>query len=135
VLASAFLAVAACAVALASCGKPHGTFAFKKPIEDVYHKLQEVPEFGRDDVVNWVCVVKGLGKSDRLAVFVLKKEMVWVELHSRLENVGKDQPYVYGTIQDLAKGRYKIMITKESHAVGELEFNIYDDGEDGVFDK
>jgi hypothetical protein len=133
--AAVLLAVLTGTMALASCGKLSGTFAFKKPIDDVYRKLPEIPEFSRDEVVDWVCVLKGVGKSDQLAVFLLKKELVWVELHSRLENVREGRAYIYGTIQDLARGRYKIMIAKESSVVGEQEFDIYDDNDDGVFDK
>ncbi|TAL31348.1 MAG: hypothetical protein EPN93_17955 [Spirochaetes bacterium] len=123
------------ALAVLSCGKPGGDFAFKKPMEDVYRKVAQPPEFEREEAVDWVFALKGLGGSPvKLAVFLVKKELVWVELHTRTESVTRDRAFIYGTIEGLKKGRYKIIIARGGDVVGEQEFDIYDETDDGVFD-
>jgi hypothetical protein len=123
------------ALAALSCGKPGGNFAFKKPMEDVYRKVAQLPEFSREQVVDWVFALKGLGgKPVKMWVFLVKKELVWVELHARSEQVTRDKAFIYGTIEGLTKGRYKIIIAQDTDVVGEQEFDIFDESDDGIFD-
>ncbi len=117
----------AVAVLLAGCGGLKGEFAFRKPPEDIYKKMEGVPEFSAGDVVDWVYAVPEVSGSHVVGVALMKKELVWVDVNVRTENLNETQKVIYGRIENLQKGSYRIVLAENGRIIGEKEFLIYDD--------
>lgn len=117
------------------CGGLKGEFAFRKPPEDIYKKVEGVPEFSAGDVVDWVYAVPEVSGSHVVGIALMKKEMVWVDVSVRTENLNETQKVIYGRIENLQKGSYRIVLAENGKIIEEKEFMIYDDdeGEDEEF--
>ena len=57
----------------------------------------------------------------------MKKELVWVDVSVRTENLNETQKVIYGRIENLQKGSYRIVLAENGRIIGEKEFLIYDD--------
>ncbi len=115
---------------MVSCAAQRGEFAFRKNMEDGYHKAVSRPEFSTTDKVKWVYVLQKLKKDRALGVIVLKKELVWVEINARMETMTPRNRVIYGEINDYEEGDYRIIITEKNKKLDEIEFIIYQDKDD-----
>ena len=115
---------------LIGCGKPEGQFAFRYAMDDRFKRIDGIPEFKRDQKIEWTFVFKRDYGNRDIGVTVLKKEIIWVEVISRLERIDSSKRIVYGSIEDLSDGTYKLLITEGDEVIAEKEFIIYSDNEE-----
>lgn len=115
---------------MVSCAVQRGEFAFRKNLEDSYHKPVSRPEFSTTDKVKWAYVLSKVKKERALGVVVLKKELVWVEINARMETLTPRNRVIYGEINDYEAGDYRIIITEKNKKLDEIEFIIYQDKDD-----
>ncbi len=123
----ASLAVILLCVATLQCTKLEGEFGFKSPFDDHYKKILKTPEFKADEKRDWVFVFKNVSESFDAGVFIMKKEIVWAEVTHYTQKVSREGNVVYGTLENLPEGRYKIVITAGKDFISEKEFIIYSD--------
>lgn len=125
------IALFTCMVLMLSpgCKKLEGEFGFKAPFDDVYKKIAGVPEFREGDKREWTFVFREFTGTRDIGVFIMKKELVWVEVTHFMEKVRQEDRVIRGTIEDLREGRYKIAIVHKSDLVAEKEFLVYSDEE------
>ncbi len=114
-------------VATLQCTKLEGDFGFKLPFDDHYKKISKIPEFKADEKRDWVFVFKNVSESFDAGVFIMKKEIVWAEVTHYTQKVSREGNVVYGTLENLPEGRYKIVITAGKDFISEKEFIIYSD--------
>ncbi len=122
-----FIAVCLIAFFAVGCGKLKGEFAFKSFGEDTYKRVGEVPEFEQSELINWVFIFKKLTDRHQIGVTLLKKELVWIDINTRSENITLTKKIIYGEIQNFEEGRYRILLSKEGAVVAEKEFIIFRD--------
>ncbi len=115
---------------LIGCGKPEGQFAFRYAMDDRFKRIDGIPEFKRDQKIEWTFVFKRDYGNRDIGVTVLKKEIIWVEVISRLERIDNLKKIIYGRIEDLSDGTYKLLITEGDKVIAEKEFIIYSDNEE-----
>ena len=116
---------------ISGCGALKGEFGFRNPGDEAYRKLEGVPEFEKSKKIEWVFVFKKVRGTRSISVVLLKKELVWVDIDSRLENISESSNIIYGDIQNLDEGRYKIMISEGSGMIAEKEFAVFADDDSG----
>jgi hypothetical protein len=124
--------VLALAICVVSCAVG-GTFGFKKFGDDTYHQLSGTPEFASDEAVDWVYKFKRKYGERAIGIVYQKKELVWVEVLSRSENINNFNLVVYGTIKDLEPGVYQLIITdveKDNKLIDKKDFTIYEKDRD-----
>ncbi len=129
-MAAGMAAVVVSALVLPGCGKLKGQFGFRTMIDDRYQKVAGVPEFKKSDRVDWVYVFNAVKGPHVIGVFVMKKELVWVEMVKDTRQVRPGNNILYGTIENYDEGRYKILLTENNSPVDEKEFIVYDSEED-----
>lgn len=112
------------------CSGLKGEFGFKTFKEDVYKKFKENPEFNKNQEIQWVYSFKKVTEPHQVGVTLLKKELVWVEINSRAENINKTNTIIYGKIFGFDEGLYKLEITESGKLIEEKEFSVYSDEED-----
>jgi hypothetical protein len=122
---SAFLACAAILFVTAGCWGLNGTFAYKTLEMDSYRTMYDNMEFAADSPVDWVFKFSSSGKK-RIGVILVKHELVWAEVRKDTQEIEKEKPQVWGKIEGLSPGEYKIMITYNNDLVAEKPFIIYD---------
>lgn len=115
------------------CGKLEGEFAFKYLFDDAYRKIIGVPEFNNSEEVNWVYIFKKIRGYHLINIVVMKKEIIWVDIDSRIENIGIDKNIIYGKIKDLDEGRYKIIISKEGKIIDQKEFIVFTEDDEVLY--
>ncbi|MBN2038540.1 MAG: hypothetical protein JW864_00765 [Spirochaetes bacterium] len=116
---------------LAGCGKLKGNFAFKKTNEDVYRKINTPLEFEKNEKINWVYVFSSnIDASYTIIVTLLKKELVWVDLSSRAEQISASSKIIYGNIENLSDGTYRIVLSNMDRIIAEREFEIFSEEEE-----
>lgn len=111
-----------------SCKRPSGHFAFRFPPEEKYRLISTPIELSDRDKVEWIYEFKKFPGSGKVGVIFLKKELVPVEVFSAMENVTADSPFIYGTIQDMVPGVYRIVLTDViagNNLIDEREFTVY----------
>jgi len=111
-----------------SCGKLEGEFAFRFPHDDPYKKISGKLEFNRDREISWVYKFKRVASPDKVGVIILKKEVVWVDINTRTENINRNATIIYGVIRGLEEGEYKIVLThirKKNRIIASRKFSIY----------
>ncbi len=112
------------------CIKLKGEFAFKKLIEDQYKKMDDPLEFEKSEKINWVYVFNDVRGVQNIGVALLKKEIVWVDISNKTEQISGLNKVVYGKIENLSEGNYKIILSQANKLIAEREFVIYSDTED-----
>ena len=67
----------------------------------------------------------------RVAVFLLRKEIVWVEIHTSVNEVGLENGIIYGSFDDLPEGQYRLLLTEAMNntKIDVMDFVVYADGE------
>ena len=113
------------------CGKLEGEFAFREIGNKAYRMVSGVPEFAESDRIEWVFRFKEIVEKHNIGIILLKKELVWVDIHTRIEIINEKKNLIYGTIEKLEKGNYKILITEKETIIGEKEFVIYSESDKG----
>jgi hypothetical protein len=116
---------------ISGCGRLQGDFAFRNAGDEAYRKIEGVPEFEKSRKVNWVFVFKKVSNTHGVSAVLLKKELVWVDIESRLETISKNNKTIYGDIENLDEGTYKIMISEEGEVISEKEFIVFIDEDSG----
>ncbi len=129
-MSAAMAAVVVSALILPGCGKLKGQFGFRTMIDDRYQKVTGVPEFKKSDRVDWVYVFNAVKGPRTIGVFVMKKELVWVEMIKDTRQIRPGNNILYGTIENYDEGRYKILLTENNSQIDEKEFIVYDSEED-----
>jgi len=121
-------------LAAGSCSL-EGKFGFRRFGEDIYRRTSEIPEIASNETVDWVYVFNRRYGERSIGVVYRKKELVWVEMLSRVSRIDTGNKVVYGTIKNLPPGHYQIVLTdlKNDNAfIDSKDFIIYekDGGED-----
>ena len=119
-------------LSIVGCGKLEGEFAFKTFFDDVYRRIQGVPQFDDTMEVNWVYVFNEVHGYHNIGVVIMKKEIIWVDIEKRIENINESKRTIYGRIKDLEEGRYKIIIAKAGKIIDQKEFLIYGAAENDI---
>lgn len=129
-LAAAILALSFAAL---SCGGMKGEFGFKRFGEDAYRRAVEVPEFLSDEEIAWVYRFrKKYGERD-IGVICQKKELVWVEVFSKVDRIDNTRRNIYGDIRGLEPGEYRIVLTelrRDNRLIDSADFIIYERAEE-----
>jgi len=115
---------------ISGCTKIKGEFAYKKLIEDKYKRADGLLEFDKNEKINWVYVFKDLKDIYNINVALLKKELVWVDIATRTEKISRSNNIIYGIIENLSDGTYKIIISHSDTLIDEKEFVIYSEQEE-----
>ncbi len=124
-------------VLVLSCMGPKGVFAVKFPGEDVYRRVDTPLEVPHDREVSWIYSFDR-GTDTRIGVIIQKKEIVWVEIMSRMVRIEPGNQVIYGSIKDLEPGTYQILLTRladENEIIDSFDFFVYareDEEEDFV---
>ncbi len=116
---------------LLSCSRPSGEFAFQLPEDYGYKKPADLLEFNSSDEVNWIYSFSSISGRLKLGVILLKKELVWVDILSYSDYADSEKSTLYGKIQGLDPGDYRLVITEivedEQKVLDEIEFYIFTD--------
>jgi hypothetical protein len=115
-------------LAAASCSL-EGKFGFKRFGEDTYRRTSETPEFASNEAVDWVYVFSKKYGERQIGVVYRKKELVWVEMLTRVSKIDETNKVVYGTIKNLPPGHYQIVLTDLQNNNGFIDskdFIIYE---------
>jgi hypothetical protein len=130
------LCLTCCIVITLSCASKKGEFAFKYVLDDSYRKIHGNKEFSADREVQWAYIYKRVAYRKRIAVILLKKEIVWVESDVKSDYIDNSKKVIFGTIFNLDEGTYKIILTDISlnKIIDEFEFLIYNDTKDDEFE-
>jgi hypothetical protein len=110
---------------IVSCGDK-GEFAYKSFEMDSYRTMKKGMEFPSDSKTDWLYKIATVSGKKRYGVIMLKKELVWTEISKGVQVAEIEKPNLYGVIQRLEPGEYKIMITRDNKLVDENEFTVYD---------
>ena len=114
-----------------SCSRPSGEFAFKLPEDKGYRKPAALSEFNSSDEVNWIYSFSSISGRLKLGVILLRKELVWVDVLSYSDYTDSEKTTLYGKIQGLEPGDYRLVITEivedEQKVLDEIEFYIFTD--------
>lgn len=116
------------ALLAASCSL-EGQFGFRKFGEDTYRRTNETPEFAANEAVDWVYVFKKKHGERGIGVVYRKKELVWVEMLSKVSRIDATNKVVYGTIKNLPPGQYQIVLTdlqNDNMLIDSKDFIIYE---------
>jgi len=111
------------------CGKLQGDFGFKSPFEESFRKVPGVPEINGGEPKQWTFVFKDLTDAHEIGVFIMKKEVVWVEVTHFTKKVNREGNVIHGVIEGFPEGRYKIVLVEKKELIAEKEFLVYNDEE------
>ena len=112
------------------CVKLGGEFAFKKSVDDKYRKIDCPLEFEKTDKIKWVYIFNDIKRRYSIGVSLLKKEIVWVDISNRVVEIKPEDKIIYGDIEDLTDGTYKIILTESGKIIKEIGFIIFSDQEE-----
>ena len=123
------------AAGFAACSKPDGNFAFRSGVDRRYRILQGEPEFRKGQKIDWVFQLKKGHGLKKLDVMIQKKGIVWAEVESRSVDVNKQNRNIFGTLNDLDPGSYKIIVFEKDRVIKEISFNVYRDDDELDLDR
>lgn len=112
---------------LSSCIRINGIFAYKDKYMDYYKKFENGISFNQKREINWVYKIDKISKKTSIGVVVLKKELVWIDVIKYSYTVDLLKPNVYGKIENLEPGMYKIVLMHENDMIDSINFKIYED--------
>lgn len=119
-------------LAASSCSM-EGKFGFKRFGEDAYRRTSETPEFASNEKVDWVYVFDRQYGERSIGIIYRKKEVVWVEMLTKVSRIDEGNKIVYGTIKNLPPGHYQIVLTDLKNGSGFIDskdFIIYEKDSD-----
>jgi hypothetical protein len=114
----------------AVCNSLKGDFAFRKQGDDVYRKLKGRLEFASGETVDWVYHMPGQKKVHKIGVVYQRKTVVWVDVSVEEQIIGPQKNTVYGIINALKPGEYRIVLTQpedDNRIIASRRFFIYKD--------
>jgi hypothetical protein len=114
---------------LSGCLKLKGEFAFKKIIDDKYRTVDGLLEIEKNEKINWVYVFKKIRGRHNVLVTLYKKEIVWSDISNRTENISETNNIIYGTIEKLSDGTYKIVLSEANKIIDGKEFAVFTENE------
>jgi hypothetical protein len=112
------------------CGRLKGEFAFKRSFQDAYRRIDGPLNFEINETIHWVYIFNTVNKVYNINITLLKKELVWVDINSRMEMISESNKIIYGTIENLDIGTYKIILNYENNMIDEREFVIFSEEEE-----
>ncbi len=112
---------------LGGCARLGGEFAFKNFFEDHYKKMDDPLAFEKSEKINWVYIFRDIRNPQNITVTLLKKEIVWVDVSSRSEQISALNNVINGKIENLPDGDYRIVISQFSRVIDRRDFGIYSD--------
>lgn len=113
-------------IGFAGCFNPYkGDFGFKKANETVYHKNITNLAFPANEEIDWIYNTSYKGKPYSLQIIIQKKEIVWAIVKMENEIVSMEKNNLYGKIENLDSGIYKLMIVDKDKLISEIEFEIF----------
>jgi hypothetical protein len=121
------LLLAMTALAL-SCGVK-GEFGFKRFGDDTYSKIGGTPEFASDEEISWVFLLKKKYSERDIGIVCQKKELVWVDVLTRVQRITPTDRAIYGTIKDFQPGEYHLILTlpeDDNDIIDSKDFIVYD---------
>ena len=122
------LALIALLFTATACSKLKGEFVIKKKFDETYKKIRTNSlEFNSREKIEWAFIPKKNKKKYKLAITLMKKEIVCVDVRTHLDYLDRFKNAIYGTIEKLKEGKYYIVITdvKEKTTIAKLHFSIY----------
>jgi hypothetical protein len=87
-------------------------------------------EFEKNEKINWVYIFKDVRGVQNIGVTLLKKEIVWVDISNKAEQISELNKVIYGKLENLSDGNYKIILSQANKVIDEREFIIYSDTEE-----
>jgi hypothetical protein len=112
---------------VSGCVKLKGEFAFKNLFEDQYKKMDDPLEFEKTDKFNWVYIFKDVRNVQNITITLLKKEIVWVDISNETEQISASNSIIYGKIENLSVGDYRIVLSQLNKVIDQRNFVIYSD--------
>jgi hypothetical protein len=112
------------------CGGLKGEFAVRKPPADEYRRVAGIPEFPASERTEWVYAFPRVEEEHTIGVVLMKKELVWVDVNVRTERIDPLQKVIYGTIEGLEKGNYRLIMAEKGKILDEMEFIVYNELDD-----
>ncbi len=125
-----FVFALALMLVLPGCRRLSGDFGFKTFMDDTYRKVPGIPEIKKSETVDWVFVFNDLTSKQTINVFIMKKELIWVEVWRDTVKINKTKSIIYGKIENMDEGNYKLVISKDKSIISEKDFIIYSDEDD-----
>lgn len=119
---------------LDACFKPEGEFSFRKSHTDIYKKIKDSPEFMTTDNVEWVYVFSKVKRIYNIGIILMRQEVVWVDINTRSERIDSAHKIIYGKLENLDAGNYKILLTLNGEKLDEKNFIMLSDSEDTELD-
>jgi hypothetical protein len=120
-------------ILISGCGKFKGEFAFKKKLDDKYTKMSDSVEIDKNDRIDWVYIFHEVKGNHNVGVVLLKKELVWSDIRTTVERITESSKIIYGTIEGLSDGEYRIVLTESNKLIDEKEFSIFSES-NGYYD-
>ena len=115
---------------MAGCSNSSGKFAYRTVGMDSYRNMTEGIEFQSDAKIDWLYHFPSVFGKKNVGVIILKHELIWVEVRKDIQTVDKLKPQVWGTIENLEPGEYKIVLAEKNELIAETIFNIYESPDD-----
>jgi hypothetical protein len=115
---------------LGGCAKLKGDFAFKNFFEDQYKKMEDPLEFEKGEKINWAYIFKDVRSPQNITVTLLKKEIVWVDISNKSEQISSLSNVIYGKIENLSDGDYRIVVSQLNKVIDQRDFTIYSEEEE-----
>ncbi len=110
---------------LTGCVRLKGEFAFRKFGQDSYRRIEGSLEFEKNEKVDWVYIFRNLRGKYKIYISIIKKELIWIDIYNTTDLVSVGKNSVYGVIENLSDGIYKIILYNESRVIDEREFTIF----------
>jgi hypothetical protein len=115
---------------VSGCAKHKGEFAFKNFFEDQYKKMDDPLEFEKNEKINWLYIFKDVRSVQNITITLLKKEIVWVDISNKSEQISALNNVIYGKIENLSDGNYRIIISLLNKVIDQCEFVIYSENQE-----
>lgn len=102
-----------------------GTFAYRTYQHETYVKMHDGMEIAAGDSFDWVYRNKGIGGNRVIGIILQEKQVVWVDIDINRQEINKDIPNVYGTVDELTPGEYKIVLVSGKKLLDQISFRVY----------
>ena len=110
---------------ISGCSNTKGIFAYKSPHMDMFRKWIPGIEFNSNEKIKWVFKIERVNSDRSIGVVLMKKEIGWIDINKIIYTVRPNEPNIYGEIENLQPGNYKIVLVERGVFISEVEFKIY----------
>ncbi len=118
------------ALLMFSCVNVKGVFAYKTYQHETYVRMQNDMEIPSGEPFDWVYRTKGFSGEKMVGIVLQEKQVVWVDLAISRQKIDKITPNVYGTVDVLSPGEYKIVLVSKKKLIDEIRFRVYQPSSD-----